>query len=54
MSFMDAINQAILNTARQQGAIPAAPAEAPVQEAAAVASGGRSRLGGSRSTSTRY
>ena len=40
MSFMDAINQAIINAARQQGAIPAAPAaapaEAPVQEAVAA------------------
>jgi hypothetical protein len=39
MSFMDAINQAILNTAREQGAIPAAPAEAAVQDAAAAGAG---------------
>ena len=42
MSFMDAINQAIVNAARQQGAIPAAPAAAPVEAAAAsgAAAGG--------------
>jgi hypothetical protein len=39
MSFMDAINQAILNAARQQGAVPAAPAAAPVEEAAAAGAG---------------
>jgi len=42
MSFMDAINQAIVNAARQQGAIPAAPVAAPVEAAAAsgAAAGG--------------
>ena len=42
MSFMDAINQAIVNAARQQGAIPAAPAAVPVEAAAAsgAAAGG--------------
>jgi hypothetical protein len=35
MSFMDAINQAIVNAARQQGAIPAAPVAAPAEAAAA-------------------
>ena len=42
MSLMDAINQAIVNAARQQGAIPAAPAAAPVEAAAAsgAAAGG--------------
>jgi len=36
MGFMDAINQAIVNAARQQGAVASAPAEAaPVPEAAA-------------------
>jgi hypothetical protein len=39
MSFMDAINQAILNAARQQGAVAAAPAAAPVEEAAAAGAG---------------
>src|SRR5205085_9998893 len=39
---MDAINQAIVNAARQQGAIPAAPVAAPVEAAAAsgAAAGG--------------
>jgi hypothetical protein len=42
MSLMDAINQAIVNAARQQGAIQAAPAAAPVEAAAAsgAAAGG--------------
>jgi hypothetical protein len=42
MSLMDAINQAIVNAARQQGAIPAASAAAPVEAAAAsgAAAGG--------------
>ena len=42
MSLMDAINQAIVNAARQQGAIPAAPVAAPVEAAAAsgAAAGG--------------
>ena len=42
MSLMDAINQAIVNAARQQGAVPATPAAAPVEAAAAsgAAAGG--------------
>jgi hypothetical protein len=42
MSLMDAINQAIVNAAQQQGAIPEVPAAAPVEAAAAsgAAAGG--------------
>lgn len=40
MSFMDAINQAILNAARQQGAAPAAAVDAAATGGAAAAAGG--------------